>query len=95
MNLSPQEQGSSVIHPGTEFVLYSISAGLLSVQHHYIILLPIKCCGYNGRLVTWPVVCLTSAKFKPHILSMLGFALSIILNKQIFVILCDSCFVVI
>jgi hypothetical protein len=37
--------------PGPELVLHSIYAWLLSVQHHYIIL-PDKCCGNNGRLVT-------------------------------------------
>jgi hypothetical protein len=30
---------------------------------------------YNGRLVTWTVVCLTAAKFKPLIFSVSGFAL--------------------
>jgi hypothetical protein len=36
--------------------------------------------GYSGSLVTWKVVCLTAAKFKPLVLSVPGFALSNIAN---------------
>jgi hypothetical protein len=63
-HLFPHDKGSSVKSPGTEFVLYSIHACLLSVQHHYIVLCPDKCCGYNGSFVTWAVG-LTAAKFIP------------------------------
>jgi hypothetical protein len=37
---------------------------------------------YNSSLVTWTVVSLTAAKFKPHTVSMYGFALSCAANNQ-------------
>jgi hypothetical protein len=43
--------------------------GPLSVQAQYSRSCPIISCScYNGSLVTWTVVCLTAAKFKPLIL---------------------------
>jgi hypothetical protein len=47
------------------------------------------CC--NGSLVTWTVVSLTSAKFEPHIFSVMGFALSSISNIWIMMISYDFC----
>jgi hypothetical protein len=46
---------------------------------------------YNGSLVTWPVVSLTTAKFKPHILSVSGFPFSYTTNMFILMILYDFC----
>jgi hypothetical protein len=46
---------------------------------------------YNGSLVTWTVVCLTAAKFKPLVVSMPGFAFSDVANICIFMILYDLC----
>jgi hypothetical protein len=47
---------------------------------------------YNGSLVTWTVVSLTTVKFKPLICSMSGFALSYNANMLILVILHDFYF---
>jgi hypothetical protein len=44
---------------------------------------------YNGSLVIWTVVNLTTAKFKPLIFSMSGFTLSYTANMFILVILYD------
>jgi hypothetical protein len=44
---------------------------------------------YNGRLLTWTVVSLTKAKFKPLIFSMSGLALSYTANMLILMILYD------
>jgi hypothetical protein len=46
---------------------------------------------YNGSLVTWTVVSLTTAKFKPLVFSMSGFTLSYIANMFILMILYDFC----
>jgi hypothetical protein len=46
---------------------------------------------YNGTLVTWTVVCLTAAKFKPLTFSVSGFALSYTANIVILITLCDLC----
>jgi glucose-6-phosphate-specific signal transduction histidine kinase len=46
---------------------------------------------YDSCLVTWTVVSLTAAKFKPVILSMLGFTLSYIANICADMILYDIC----
>jgi hypothetical protein len=46
---------------------------------------------YNGSLVTCTVVSLTAAKFKPHISSMSGFALTYPTNRFILMILYDVC----
>jgi hypothetical protein len=50
---------------------------------------PISC--YNGSLVTWTVVSVTTAKFKPRIFSVPGFALSYTTNMFILMILYDFC----
>jgi hypothetical protein len=49
----------------------------------------ISCSCYNDRLVTWTVVFLTAAKFKPLIFPVSGFALSNVADICIFMILCD------
>jgi hypothetical protein len=46
---------------------------------------------YNGSLVTWTVLSLTTVKFKPLIFSMSGFALSYTTNMFILIILYDFC----
>jgi hypothetical protein len=46
---------------------------------------------YNGSLVTWTVVNLTTDKFKPRIFSMSGFALSYTANMFILMMLYDFC----
>jgi hypothetical protein len=46
---------------------------------------------YNGILVTWTVVSLTIAKFKPLLFSMSGFALSYTATMFILTILYDFC----
>jgi hypothetical protein len=46
---------------------------------------------YNGSLVTWTVVSLTTAKFKPLIFFMFGFALSYATNTFILMILYNFC----
>jgi hypothetical protein len=35
---------------------------------------------YNGSLVTWTVVCLTAAKFKPFVFPVSGYALPSVPN---------------
>jgi hypothetical protein len=62
----------------------SVSLGLAK-QIMYV--LRILC--YNGSLVTWTVVCLTAAKFKPLIFSLSGLALSCAVNTFILMILYD------
>jgi hypothetical protein len=44
---------------------------------------------YNGSLVSWTVVSLTTAKFKPLIFSMADYALSYTANLFILMILQD------
>jgi hypothetical protein len=73
---------------------YNIYMGPLSVQAQYSRLFPISSSfRYNDNLVTWAVVCLTAAKFKPLILSVPGFTLPSIANIFIIVILYDFCLV--
>jgi hypothetical protein len=59
--------------PGTASMLinvYQTYTGPLSVQAQYSRLCPISSSfRYNGSLVTWTVVCLTTATFKPLILT--------------------------
>jgi hypothetical protein len=45
----------------------------------------------NDSLVTWTVIHITAAKFKPLIFSVSGFALSNVANIFIFMILDDFC----
>jgi hypothetical protein len=52
-------------------------------------ILHILCC--NGCLVTWTVVSLTTAKFKPLIFSVSGFTLSYTANMFILMIPYDFC----
>jgi hypothetical protein len=53
-------------------------------------IMPILCIlFYNSSLVTWMVVSLTGAKFKPIIFSVFGFALSYTMNMFILMILYD------
>jgi hypothetical protein len=54
----------------------------------YALVSPSSLC-YHGSLDTWRVVHMTTAKFKPHIFSVSGFALSNVAN--IFMILDDFC----
>jgi hypothetical protein len=56
---------------------------------HIVPILCIWC--YNDCLVTWTVVSLTTAKFKPLIFSMSGFALSYTVNMFSLLILYDFC----
>jgi hypothetical protein len=51
--------------------------------------MPILC--YNGSLVTWTVISLTTAKFKPLIFYMSGFALSYTANMFGLIIVYDFC----
>jgi hypothetical protein len=55
-------------------------------------IMPILCilC-YNGSLVTWMAVSLTTARFKPLIFSVSGFALPYTANMYILMILYDFC----
>jgi hypothetical protein len=46
---------------------------------------------YNGSLVTWTVVSLSVAKFKPLMFSMCGSAISYAANMFILMILYDFC----
>jgi hypothetical protein len=62
----------------------------MSVQAQSSRLYPISSSfRYNGSLVTWTVVCLTAANFKPLIVSMSGFNLSNITNIFVIMILYD------
>jgi hypothetical protein len=64
----------------------------LSVRVQYSRLCPISgSFRYNGSLVTWTVVCLTAAKFKPLVFSVTGFALSNCANVFIIMILYHLC----
>jgi hypothetical protein len=57
--------------------IYTVYTRPLSIRAQYSRLCPISgSLRYNGRLVTWTVVCLTAAKFKPLVFSVTGFALS-------------------
>jgi hypothetical protein len=61
--------------------MYNIYKRTLSLQAQYSRswpILSISC--YNSSLVTWTVVCLTAAKFKPLIFPMSRFALSSVVN---------------
>jgi hypothetical protein len=51
----------------------------------------IQCICYNGSLVSWTVVSLTTAKFKPLIIYISSFALSYTTNILILIILYDFC----
>jgi hypothetical protein len=62
----------------------------LSVQVQYSRFISSSC--YISSLLTWTVVCLTAAKFKPHIFLVLRLALSNITNICILMILYDLCF---
>jgi hypothetical protein len=64
----------------------SVSTGF---RHQFMPLLRILC--YNGILITWTVVSLTNAKFKPLIFSMSGFALSYAANMFTVMISYDLC----
>jgi hypothetical protein len=64
----------------------SVSTGFIEQIMH---ILRILC--YNGSLVTWTVVSLTTAKFKPLIFSMSGFTLSNTTNMFVLMILYDFC----
>jgi len=46
---------------------------------------------FNDTLVTWTVISLTAAKFKPRVLPVHGFDLSYVANSCISVILDDYC----
>jgi hypothetical protein len=61
--------------------VYTTYTRPLSVRAQYSRKCPIfsSYC-YNSSLVTWTVVCLTAAKFKPRIFSVSGFALSNVAN---------------
>jgi hypothetical protein len=53
-------------------------------------IMPVLCIlFYNGSWVTWMVLSLTTAKFKPLIFSVSGFALSYTMNMFILIILYD------
>jgi hypothetical protein len=47
--------------------------------------------GYNGYVVTWKVLRLTTAKIKPLVFSVIGFTFSDVANICIFLILYDLC----
>jgi hypothetical protein len=49
---------------------------------------------YNGSLVTWKAVSLTTSKFNPLIFLMSGFALSCAADLAILMILYDFCLIV-
>jgi hypothetical protein len=55
------------------------------------IMLILRILCYNGSLVTWTVAILTTAKFKPLIFSVSGFALSYTADMFILMILYDLC----
>jgi hypothetical protein len=66
--------------------VYTTHTRPLSVQAQYI-----SSSCYNSSLVSWMVVCLTTAKFKPLIFTVSGFALSNVAKLCIFVTLYDFC----
>jgi hypothetical protein len=70
---------------------YTIYTRPLSVQVQYSRSCPVfsSSC-YNGSLVTWAVVCLTTIKFKPLIFPVLGLTLSSVENICIFMVLYES-----
>jgi hypothetical protein len=75
------------------FYVCTIYTSPLSVQAQYSSTECNNICSscYNGRLDTWTVVRLTAAKFKPLILSVLGFALPNIADICISMILYNFC----
>jgi hypothetical protein len=77
-----------VIENSSLYTIYkfSVSTGF---AEQIMPILRILC--HNGSLVTWTVVSLTTAKFKPLIFSMSGFALSCTANMFILMILYDFC----
>jgi hypothetical protein len=64
----------------------SVSAGFAK---QIMLILRVLC--YNGTLVTWKVVTLTTAKFKPFIFAMSGFDLCYTANMFVLMILYDFC----
>jgi hypothetical protein len=68
---------------------FTISTSPLSVQA----LQSRSCLSYLVIIVTLTVVSLTTAKFKPLIFSVSGFALSYAANMFVLMILYDLCFV--
>jgi hypothetical protein len=66
--------------------VYTTYTRPLSVRAQYSRKCPIisSYC-YSSSLVTWTVICLTAAKFKPLIFSVSGFALSNVANISIFI----------
>jgi hypothetical protein len=71
-------------------VIFTTYTRPLSVQAQYSRSCPIisSSC-YNSSLVTWTVVCLIAAKFRPPIFPVAVFALPDVANICIFMILCD------
>jgi hypothetical protein len=69
--------------------IYTTYTRPLSVQAQYSRSYPIGSTCYNSSLVTWTVVCLTAAKFKPLVFPVSRFALSNVANICIFMILYD------
>jgi hypothetical protein len=66
-------------------IIYVHTWILLSVEAQHTRLCPVIISSrYNDSLVTWTVVSLATAKFKPLIFPMLGFAFSSIANNCIF-----------
>jgi hypothetical protein len=66
-----------ILHVIKLMYIYKIYTRPLSVQAQHSRSCPIiNCSRYNGSLLTWTVVCLTAAKFKPLILRILCTAFS-------------------
>jgi hypothetical protein len=72
------------------FALHTSPRSVEALQSRSCLSKHILC--YNGSLVTWMVLRLTAAKFKPFIFSMSGFTLSYTANMLLFMILYDFCF---
>jgi hypothetical protein len=70
-------------------VLYTNPLSVQALQSRSCLILLILC--YNGSLLTWMVIRLTTAKFKPLIFSVSSFVLSYAENMFILMILFDLC----
>jgi hypothetical protein len=74
-----------------KFLLFTIYKSSVSTGFAKQIVPILRILCYNGSLVTWTIVSLTTAKFKPLTFSMSGFTFSYTANMFILTILYDFC----
>jgi hypothetical protein len=80
-----------VSHVIEKFCFCTIYKSSVSTGFAKQIMLILRVLCYNGRLVTWTILSLITAKFKPLMFSLSGFALSYTTNMFILMIMYDFC----